>query len=76
MGAVGATALLERAMAPFPGGKPPADRSKRQEVMDQIAPQSKPVWKKCDDEFYQLKENLSDLSLAYAKKNRVEIVLP
>lgn len=76
MGAAGAAALLEQAMAVFPGGKPPADRFKRQEVMQQIATQSKPVWEKCDTEFYKPKESISDLSLAYAKKKRAEIVLP
>jgi hypothetical protein len=76
MGAAGAGALLERAMAIFPGGKPPADRFKRQQAMEQIASQSKPVWNKCDDEFYKLTESISDLSLAYAKKKRTEIILP
>ncbi len=76
MGAGGAAALLERAMAVFPGGKPPADRFKRQGVMEQIASQSKPVWNNCDDEFYELKESISELSLAYAKKKRAEIALP
>jgi len=76
MGAAGAAGLLERAMAVFPGGKPPADRFKRHEVMEQIASQSKPVWSKCDDEFYKLTERLSDLSLACAKKKRAEIILP
>ena len=76
MGATGAAGLLGRAMAVFPGGKPPADRAKRQEVMQQIAVQSKPVWSQCDSEFYKLTERLGDLSLAYAKKKRGEIVLP
>ena len=76
MDAAGAAGLLERAMAVFPGGKPPADRFKRQAVMEQIANESKPVWSKCDDEFYKLTERLSDLSLAYAKKKRAEIILP
>ena len=76
MGAVGAAALLERAMTVFPGGKPLADRFKRQEVMERIAAQSKPVWEKCDSEFYKPKERISDLTLAYAKKKRAEIVLP
>jgi hypothetical protein len=76
MGAVGAARLLKQAMAVFPGGKPPADRCKRQEVMEQIGSQSMPVWSKCDDEFYKLTEQLSDLALAYAKKNRADIVLP
>jgi len=76
MGAAGAAGLLERSIAVFPGGKPPTDRFKRQEVMQQIAAQSKPVWEKCDSEFYKLTESISDLSLAYAKKKRTEIVLP
>ncbi len=76
MGASGAASLLDRAMAVFPGGKPPADRFKRQDAMEQIASQSKPVWEKCDSEFYKLTESITDLSLAYAKKNKAEIVLP
>ncbi len=76
MGAAGAAALLEQAMAIFPGGRPPADRFERQEVMQRIATQSKPVWEKCDSEFYKPKESISDMSLAYAKKKRAEIVLP
>jgi hypothetical protein len=75
MGAAGASGLLERAMTVFPGGKPPADRLKRHEVMEKIATQSKPVWDKCDDEFYERKESISDLSLAYAKKKRADIIL-
>jgi len=76
MGASGAAALLERAMAVFPGGKPPPDRFKRQDAMEKVANQSKPVWDKCVDEFYKLKESISDLSLTYAKQKRTEIVLP
>lgn len=38
--------------------------------------QSKPVWEKCDSEFYKSKESISDLSLAYAKKKRADIILP
>jgi hypothetical protein len=76
MGAAGAATLLEQSMAVFPGGKPPADRFRRQELMQQIAALSKPVWEKCDTEFYKPRESISDLSLAYAKKKRAEIILP
>jgi hypothetical protein len=76
MGAAGAAALLKRTMAVFPGGQPPADQSKRQKVMQQIAAQSKPVWSQCDSEFYKFNESIRDLSLAYAKKKRAEIVWP
>ena len=76
MGSSASAPLLERAMAVFPGGKPPTDRQKRWKVMDEIRSSSKPVWNKCDDEFYDSKENLSELSLSYAKKNRAQIILP
>jgi hypothetical protein len=76
MGAPGAAAILERAMAVFPGGKPPPDRQKRQQVMDGIRKQSEAIWEQCDDAFYALKEDLSELMLAYAKNKRAEIILP
>jgi hypothetical protein len=75
MGATAAAALLERAMAVFPGGKPPTDREKRWEAMKEMESRSKPVWEKCDSEFYNCKENIDALCLAYAKKKRTEIVL-
>lgn len=76
MGAVAAATLLERAMAVFPSGKPPADRQRRHEEMKKMESQSKPVWDQCDREFYDCKEDIDALCLAYAKKKRAEIVLP
>jgi hypothetical protein len=76
MGATAAAALLERAMAVFPGGKPPADRVQRQAAMQQMESQSKLVWEKCDNEFYKCKENIDAPCLAYAMKKRADIVLP
>jgi hypothetical protein len=71
-----AVPILERAMAVFPGGKPPADRKERNEVMTKMESQSKPVWDKCDSEFYARKEDIGRLCLEYAKKKRAEIILP
>ncbi len=76
MGADGSAALLARAMAVFPDGQPPADRDRRVELMEKIALQSKPVWDKCDEEFYKLKEDIDGLTLAHARKHRAEIILP
>ncbi|MSU60012.1 MAG: DUF4375 domain-containing protein [Pedosphaera sp.] len=76
MGATGSARLLERAMAAFSDGKPPKDREKRWKAMDSMARRSKPLWDQCDSEFYDLKENIAELSLAYAKRKRLEIVLP
>jgi|GEM_PF-1410906 len=76
MGAVAVAALLERAMAVFPDSKPPADRERRHELMQEMESRSKPVWDQCDSEFYDCKEDIDALCLAYAKKKRAEIVLP
>jgi Domain of unknown function (DUF4375) len=76
MGATVTASLLERAMDVFPVGKPPTDQQERWKVMDKIESSSKPVWKKCDDEFYRFPEDLDRLSLVYAKKNRAQIILP
>src|SRR5208282_5162255 len=67
MGAPGAAALLERAMQVFPGGKPPAERQRRVALMEKLRKKAEAVWEQCDKEFYALKEDLSELMLAYAK---------
>jgi hypothetical protein len=76
MGAADAAAILERAMAVFPGGKPPTDRKSRWKAMDRIASRSAPAWQTCDSEFYQKGQDTYELCLAYARTKRTEIVLP
>jgi uncharacterized protein DUF4375 len=68
--------LLEYAIAVFPTSQPPTSQDKRQTIMERIAKQSKPVWDRCDSEFYALTNNLTDLTIAYAKKKKSEIILP
>ena len=76
MGASAAAELLQRAMAQFPGGKPPADYAKRQEVLGKIEATAKPLWSKYTSEYYHLKQDTYALCLAYAKKKRADIILP
>ena len=76
MGAAQIAKPVQRAVAVFPGGKPPADHDKRVKVMETIKRRSQGVWGSCDDEFYLREEGLADLALAYVKKNRAAIVLP
>jgi hypothetical protein len=76
IGATNSAVILQRALAVFPGGNAPTDRQRRWDVMDKIEAQSGPVWNKCDKEFYDSKEDLDALSLAYARKNKAEIILP
>lgn len=76
VGATNAAELLERAMGQFAGGKPPTGYSQRHQAMDQIQTQAKPVWDKCDSDYYARKEDAMALSLAYAKRKRSDILLP
>ena len=74
--ATGMAGILERAIAQFPDGKIPTNYEQRVTVMAGIEAVAKPVWRKCDSEYYESKENLEALELAYAKMKRAEIVLP
>ncbi len=76
MGASQLSKLLQRAMAVFPGGKPPVGMERRQSAMLLIRRRAEAVWGACDDEFYLRDEGFSELALAYAKKYRAQIVLP
>jgi len=74
--ATGMAGILEHAIAQFPDGKIPTNYEQRVTVMAGIEAVAKPVWRKCDSDYYDSKENLEALELAYAKMKRAEIVLP
>lgn len=78
MGATVTANVVERAMAQFPGGKPPTDNEQRRETMDKIEATAEPVWEQCDHAYDDAldKDNIDALGLAYAKKKRADIVLP
>ena len=76
MGAAQIAKPVQRAVAVFAGGKPPANQDKRLKAMEAMKQRSQRVWGGCDDEFYLREEGLADLALAYVKKNRAAIVLP
>lgn len=78
MGATATANIVERAMAQFPGGKPPADNEQRREMIDKIETAAETVWKQCDDAYADVldKDNIDALGLAYANKKRAEIILP
>jgi hypothetical protein len=67
---------MQKALAVFPAGKPPLDQAKRVKLIDTIKRRANGVWSVCDEEFYLREEALADLALAYARKNRAQIVVP
>jgi hypothetical protein len=76
---MGATELgkqMQRALAVFPAGKPPADTTRRVKLMEQLKRKSSAVWGGCEEAVYLQSDGFATLALAYAKKNRAQIVLP
>jgi hypothetical protein len=76
IGATNAVAILQRAMAVFPGGRPPGDALKRREMVEQIAGQASGTWVNCNADYFYDNKTVYALALAHAKKMRTEIVLP
>lgn len=76
IGATNAVAILQSAMAVFPGGKPPGDALKRRETVEQIAAQAKGPWVNCNADYFTDNKTLYALAVAHAKKMRTKIVLP
>jgi hypothetical protein len=76
LGATATAAVVQKALAPFEKGTPPADYGKRQEALDKIEKTAMPIWAKCDKEFRALKEDFPKLLLEYAAKKKEDIRLP
>jgi hypothetical protein len=75
IGSVQGARLMQRAMNVFPGGRPPADRAARQALVQRVRARAQSTWSACEHGFFML-EDFSTQALAYAKKNRAQIVLP
>lgn len=74
MGSAQGARLLRRASNVFPLGKPPADRVKRQALVERLRPRAQATWGACDHGFYTL-DDLGERALAYAKRYRTQINL-
>ena len=59
--------IVSRAAAKFPGGLPPSDRTKRQELLEKVSPDAD-AFDAEDDAFLKYEENLSDLLKKYTAK--------
>jgi hypothetical protein len=76
IGAVNLVKSMQKALAVFPAGKPPADLARRVKLIDAMKRRANAVWSVCDEEFYLREEGLADLAFAYMKKNRAQIKVP
>lgn len=62
-------ALLEAAIAQFPGSYIPKDQGERQDILDTLENDAEPVWQKLESEFYRYEENIYDLMVGYISSN-------
>jgi len=62
--------IVQSAIDQFPSQIAPANRTVRQEILEQISEQANPVWSGLDERFLAYTENLSALNLEYVRNNK------
>jgi hypothetical protein len=62
--------LLERAMEPFGGAGPSADRDARAGQLARIGKSADSLWRELDDAFYEYKDDLTGLLRSYVRGKR------
>ncbi|QSX31187.1 DMP19 family protein [Shewanella cyperi] len=56
--------IVKKAASKFPNGMPPKDRDARQELLDEVSPESD-AFEEIDEEFLAYEDNLSSLVSCY-----------
>lgn len=74
IGAPGKAAVIERALALFPGNAPPSTREERITVLDELAErEGEELFEALDRAFHAVPENVDDLLEAYVAAHKAEI---
>jgi hypothetical protein len=73
IGAVRTAAVVDQAVAVFPGGLP-SDLAQRRAKIAETAGFARPIWQRCDSEIARINEPLKRLMVDYAKKKKSEFV--
>jgi hypothetical protein len=72
IGAPKAAAMLEEAIALFPGGRVVPDREARERVLEEMGEAPREKWFALDGSFYEYPDDLTALMRAYVEKNRAK----
>jgi len=72
IGAEKTAEILKRANSEYKNGIVPKDRIERQNELELIEQKAEKNWSKCDSEFYEYKDNLTELLIAFVIKNKSE----
>lgn len=72
IGAEKTAEIVKKANSEFKNGTVPKDRTERQNELELIEEKAKENWNKCDSEFYEYQDNLTELLIAFVIKNKSE----
>jgi len=64
--------IVEKANSEFKNGTVPKDRVERQNELELIEEKAEENWNKCDYEFYEYQDNLTELLIAFVYKNKAD----
>ena len=72
IGAEKTAKVVENANSEFDNGNVPKDRTERQNKLELIEEKAEENWEKCDTEFYEYQDDLTELLIAFILKNKAD----
>ncbi|MGV8133583.1 MAG: DMP19 family protein [Mangrovibacterium sp.] len=62
--------VLQKAIDQFPDKNVPQDRTKRQELLEQIEEKANPIWEELDQKFFAYEDDLNALNIKFVERNK------
>jgi hypothetical protein len=72
IGAEKTAKIVENANSEFDNGNVPKDRTERQNKLELIEEKAEENWEKCNTEFYEYQDDLTELLIAFILKNKAD----
>jgi hypothetical protein len=72
IGAEKTAEIVKKANSEFKNGTVSKDRTQRQNELELIEEKAEEIWNKCDSEFYEYQDDLTELLIAFVIKNKTE----
>jgi hypothetical protein len=70
IGANKTAVILQKAIDQFPNSNVPEERTKRQEILEQIQETADVVWEDLDQKFFSYEDDLNTLNIEFVRKNK------
>ncbi|TDQ29971.1 DMP19 family protein [Tenacibaculum caenipelagi] len=64
--------IVKKANSEFKNGTVPKEKAERQNELELIEEKAEENWNKCDSEFYEYHDNLTELLIVFVIKNKME----